>query len=222
VKRLLPLLVLPVLLAGCSGSTPVAAPADPLPPTAAPSTAAPTTAGPGPSYDWDRPRTVALAGGLSLGRCEGDAPLVCVRRGGRVVGVLELLRFPLSSLPALAGKSGREALDAQAAEYVGSFTRDRAQGCGSGYEVTPLPVRHLTAADGAVVSYGFTGTLASGAPSEHVVQWAGIRGKDLVLLSAAAYERTGCLPPEGDAFDVATLREAAPLLDAVVAASPLA
>lgn len=210
--RLSILLLAAALLTGCAdGAVRVAAPA------AGPSTVAPSPPPP-PRVDWATPSTVRLSDRFSLGDCAGDAPLVCVTSGGRVVGALEVLRFPVASLPALAGKAGREALTAHAAAYVASFVEDRRAGCPAGYRVTPAPARFV-APD--VVAYGFTGTLASGAPSERQVQYAGIRGADLVVLSAPAYEAEGCLPPEGDGFDVATLDALVPLLDAVMARSPL-
>lgn len=199
-----------VLVAGCSADATPAAP-----PTATPSTAAPS---PAPRVDWAAPSPVRLSDRFALGDCEGDAPLVCVSSGGRTVGALEVLRFPLASLPALTGRTGRAALTAHASAYVSSFVDDRKAGCPAGYRVTPAPVRFV-APD--VVAYGFTGTLASGAASERQVQYAAIRGADLVVLSAPAYETAGCLPPEGPAFDVATLDAFVPLLDAVVVVSPL-
>lgn len=217
-----PLLLLPLLallLSACGGSDPAAGPS---PSASASASAAPSPTVRGAVVDWQSPRTVALSGRFGLADCAGDAPLVCVTVEGEVAGSLEVLSFPLASLPDLRGRTGRELLAAHASAYVSSFRQDRAQGCPPGYAVTPLEPVFLDATDGPVVRYGFAGALASGADSELQVQWAGVRGDQLVVLSAPAYEASGCLPPEGDSLGVAVLEELLPLLDAAVGASPLA
>ena len=215
--RPLLVLLLAAVLSGCADGDPVAVPSPPSPPRVSASPSAPV----GPAVDLRAPTATRLSARFGLQACEGDAPLVCVTEEGVVAGQLELLAFPLDSLPELRGRTGRALLDAHAAAYVRSFREDRAQGCPAGYRVTPLEVRHLDTADGPVVTYGFVGVGADGRPSELQVQWAGVRGDALVVLSAPAYEADGCLPPEGTALPVAALEELQPLLDAVVRASRL-
>jgi hypothetical protein len=183
------------------------------------STVAPTAA-----INWNAPAPTDVGRGWSIRDCEGDAPLVCVDRDGVPAGVLEIGRFPLNSLPdvvaAQQGSGDRAALDTQARVFLRDLSADRKEGCGLGYGIASAPVVHLRAADGPVVRYGFTGTGDDGSPSERIVQYAGIRGTTLVILTANAYDVGGCLPPEGTAFTSGLLAEFEPLLEAAVKASP--
>jgi hypothetical protein len=155
---------------------------------------------------------------------EGHGPFVSVVRNGRRVGAIEILEFPLDTLPevtAALANGTRSALNAHVAAFLASFTSDRAAGCGVEYRFTPDPAEHTRALDGAVVRYGFRGTMRDGTPSERVIHWAGVRGEFLVLLTASAHDAGGCLPPEGTEFTTADLDAFAPLLERVVLASRL-
>jgi hypothetical protein len=175
--------------------------------------------------DWAQPNRTALPDGWRLTRCPGDAPLFCVDQGGRTVGSVEVLEYPLSTLPdlatVLADRGEAAALEDHAERYVADFTAERTETCPPGYAVAGDPPRRLSAVDGLAVRYGFTGTLADGRPSEKTVQYAGLREDTLVLLSAIAEDPGGCVPPEGTSFTSAQLGAFAPILDRIVEASGL-
>jgi hypothetical protein len=178
---------------------------------------------PPPAINWSAPGSTDVGGGWAVHDCEGDGPLVCIEREDGAGGVLEIGRFPLASLAEVTAartRGERAALDTQARVFLRDLEVDRKEGCGAGYRITPAPVRHLRAADGPVVRYGFIGSGNDGAPSERIVQYAGIRGETLVILTANAYDIGGCLPPEGGAFTSGLLAEFEPRLDALVKASP--
>ena len=183
-----------------------------------------TTVAPTAAIDWTAPAPTDVGQGWSVRDCEGDAPLVCVDRDGAPAGVLEIGRFPLDSLSEVVAArqqdGDRAALDTQAKVFLRDLSADRKEGCGIGYGIAPAPVAHLRAADGPVVRYGFTGTGDDGSPSERIVQYAGIRGTTLVILTANAYDVGGCLPPEGTAFTSGLLAEFEPQLEAAVKTSP--
>lgn len=195
---------------------------DPSPP-ATPSTVATSTVPP-VALDWSAPEKAQLPDGWSLSGCTGDAPLICVSRGGRPVGQMEKLALELSTLPDLARvlseKGAVAALDDHAHRFVADFTADRAVGCGSSYTVTPHPSVRLSTPDGQALRYGFTGTLAGGTPSEVVAHYATVTDGRLVLLVANASDPGGCLPEdEGTPFTSAELRAFLPLLDQLVSSS---
>jgi hypothetical protein len=181
--------------------------------------------GPSPRVDWAEPDRTALPDGWRLADCPGDAPLFCVGKDGQTVGQIEVLEFPLATLEelsaVLAERGEAAALEDHAERYVADFTAERTEGCPPGYAVTGDPPRRLSASDGLVVRYGFTGTLADGQPSEKTVQYAGLRDNTLVLLSAIAEDPGGCVPPEGTSFTSAQLAAFAPILDGIVEASGL-
>lgn len=179
-----------------------------------------------PVVDWEAVSTVALGGGWALDDAEGDGPFYDVRRDGDVVGQLEAGSFPVETLDVVAevldgGGSAVDALEAHAREYAGTFGDDRASGCGADYRFVANPAMVLDTPSGDVVAYGFTGTLADGAPSERIVQFAGLRDDRLVILTATAADPGGCLPPEGPTFTSEQLESFRPLLVDVVAASGL-
>lgn len=171
----------------------------------------------GAVVDWARPHDVDLGGGWSLNDTEGDGPFLTVLRDGQTVGFIEYLDFPL------AGSSGgtRVVLDAHVAEFFEAIGSDRADAPIEGYRFIPDEAVHGTAADGAIVRYGFRGLLPDGSPSERTVIWAGVRAGRLVLVSAAANDPGGLFPPEGTQFTSAQLDEVADRLDRTVRASGL-
>ncbi|HEX6872997.1 MAG TPA: hypothetical protein VF163_18015, partial [Micromonosporaceae bacterium] len=105
--------------------------------------------------------------------------------------------------------------------YLDDFGKERAAGCGTGYRFTRDDPRELASDAGPTVRYGFTGTLADGRPSEKIIQYAGVRSGQLVILSATAADDGGCLPAEGQYFTSAQLASFAPVLDQIMAVSPL-
>lgn len=194
-------------LAGCTESDPST--------VESPSTT--SSGAPRPVLDWVTHAPVDLGGGWSVSDTEGDGPLVTVRNDGMVVGLLEYLDFPIEARAA----SERATLDAHVAAYLRDIGADRAQAPVKGYRFDPDAATHLEAADGAVVRYGFRGTMPDGAPSERTIQWAGIRNDRLVLVSAAANDPGGLFPPEGTAFTSAQLDEVGDRLERLVLASGL-
>lgn len=177
----------------------------------------PEPADPVAAFDWARPTTVDLGGGWAVTDTEGNGPFVTVLRDGRAVGFLEYLDYPLES-PA---GDGRASLDAHVADYFDDIGRDRAESPIAGYRFLPDRPEHLDAADGAIVRYGFRGTLPDGRPSERSIQWAGIRGGRLVLVAANASDEGGLFGREGVEFTSADLDEVAGRLDRLVRASGL-
>ncbi len=182
--------------------------------TAAPRPAPTTTTSPSVVVDWEAPALdVDLGDGFRARHCEGDAPLLCIERGGVAVGVVDLLDFP-------AG--GPRPLEERIDDLYRTTTADRAQGCPPGYRFEPVPPEAASVAGGDGLRYGFAGTFADGRTSERTIGWMVERGDVVTVLSAAADEPDGCLPAEGAGhFTVATLGAAAPALERLVAGSRL-
>lgn len=197
------LIAVAVVVAGCGGDD-----GD----TASPSTAVPGTTTTSisisvPAFDWSRPRPVDLGGGWAIEDCEGAAPLFCVRRDGQIVGSLEAARYPRERPP-------RE----RAAEFLDAFRSDRGETC-PGQRYAADEIVDLTIADGAAIRYGFT--LFNGTDVvERVVQYAGERGGEYVVLVANAVDEGGCIAREGE-FATADLIAFESRLDALVRVSGL-
>lgn len=175
------------------------------------------------AFDWYAFRDVDLGSGWRLVDCPGDGPFVCVKFNGTDAGLAEMATYPVSSLPAVRDalpEGERPALEAHVAEYLRSMRADRAAGCGPDYAFTAEPIRHLELADGLAVSYGFSGAKPEGPLTERTIQWAGIRDRHLVVVTASAYDRGGCLPPEQET-GTAALALFAPQIDKVVTANGL-
>ena len=181
-------------------------------------TVPPVTAAPRePVVDWARPTLVDLGGGWAITDTEGDAPMLTVLHDGVAVGIVELLDYEVP-----AGSDGpKVALEEQAARFFEAIGADRAAAPIRGYRFLPDAIVHLSAADGAVVRYGFRGLLPDGAASERSIQWAGIRDGRLVLVAAAAYDEGGLFAREGSEFTSADLDAVADRLDRLVRASGL-
>lgn len=166
---------------------------------------------------------VDLGGGWSLTDAEGNGPFTAVRLDGTTVGTIELVRFPIATLPVVrdvvaGGGSPGDALLAHAAEYLAAFEDDRHTGCGPAYAFAPEPTRLVEGASSPLVHYGFRG----GSPvTERQLQWATISGDDLVLVTVSAYDDGGCLAREGHELTVEQLDALAARLGAAVEASPL-
>ena len=165
----------------------------------------------GPVVEWASIKPTDLGDGWRVQDCDGDAPFVCVARNDEILGVMEVLRLPTE---------GRT-LDQHVTGYYESIKNDRKDGCGADYKIATEPVRPVTAPDGDVIRYGFTGALGN-APgiSERVIQFAGIRDDKLVILAASANDDGGCLSREGE-FTTAQLRDFEPRLALLVNSSGL-
>ena len=212
-------------LSACSDGGDTAAPA-PEPTASATASATPDAAPPAARVDWADPTSTALAGGWTLGPCDGDAPLVCFSYGGQVQGSAELTEFPVDSLPGVrdalaAGRSEAEALEVHAREYLESFRSDRLQGCGATYAFDADEPVAMTAAGTPAVKTAFSGGAQAAAPTERVVRWVAIREGRLVSLGLHATDEGACTPGEGAELSTAQLAELEPQLDRLVEASPL-
>ena len=179
-----------------------------------------------PAVDWrDVDDPVDLGDGWGLEPCEGDAPIVCITRGGERAGLVELLSFPVDTLPevaeALAAGDEAAALDAHAEAYLRDIGDDRRRGCPDGYRFQPGKPRHVTTADGQAITYRFSGTFADGRASEQTIQYAGIRDGSLVIINVAGYEPDSCPSSEGQELSSSEVDGFAAVLDAVVRANPL-
>lgn len=218
-RRTVAFALLTLALVACAGNDEVedAGPSGDPGPVASPSPAV---------LNWSAPSTVQLSGGWTIAPAEGDAPLLDVLLDGRAVGQLEILRFPVATLEAVqaaleAGGSEQEALEVHAGEYDEAIRSDRVAGCGPDYGFAADPATLLDTASGPAVRYGFAGTLADGAPSERVVQFAGLDGETLVIVSAVAYDPGGCLANEGVAFTSEELERFQPVLTDTIRVSGL-
>lgn len=166
---------------------------------------------------------VDLGGGWRVADCDGDAPLLCVERGEEVVGTLELNHFPLSDeLAAAEGEAElRAALRDFAASRHGDIAEDRRNGCGDDYLVEADPVAEVSMAGQPGVRYGFRGT-DGGVTTEHVVSYATVAADQLWIVVADGAAADGCMgDDELTLFDPEVLRDLLPLLDRVVAGTPL-
>ena len=185
-------------------------------PTSATSTT--SSAVPAVAVDWEKLGSHDLGSGWTLRDAEGDAPIVEILEDGRLVGSLEVVSFPLATLPEVTaarrdGGAGA-ALAAHASSFFTAIREDRRAGCGSDYRFRPDEPETVELLDGAAIRYGFTGGVTGA--EERTVQWAGIRGDALVILSVPAYDPGSCLGTEGAELDVATLERLERRLTAAV------
>ena len=161
-------------------------------PTAALPVAEPTPNAPGdpPSVDWgDSGRRVIFDIGWSIYACDGDAPLLCVEKDGRPVGVVEAMAHPIGSFPDLdTEESPQSTLRTFAAGFVDSLRRDRAEGCGPDYGFAPMAPQPITLGDTPGISFGYIGTMRDGSPSELNLQYAAVVGDQIVSIVAIAYD----------------------------------
>lgn len=164
--------------------------------------------------EWEaRGLDVDLGDGFRARHCEGDAPLLCIERAGVPVGVVELLDFPAGD---------HQPLEARIADLYRTTAEDRSRGCPPGYRFETVPPEPASVAGGDGLRYGFTGTFADGRPSERTIAWMVERGDVVTVISAAADEPDGCLPPEGAGhFTPGTLAAAASGLERLVVGSRL-
>ncbi len=175
--------------------------------------------------DWvDSTKVLELSGGWSISACEGDAPLLCVFRHGEPAGVVEAMAYPIASFRFLnPAADDATNLKAIAKDYLSGFVADRKQGCGADYGFAPSPHRSFDLGGVRGATFGFTGKMPDGRPSERHVQYAAIQDGDVIVLAAAAYDEGGCPGPDdvSVSFTSEALAELRPLLDEVLTKSPL-
>jgi hypothetical protein len=192
---------------------------------------APTATVPGgapvPTIAWDDlPGAAGLGDGWQARRCEGDAPLLCIRRGGTDMGSVELAGFPVDSftLPGFREANARgddlAALRAAVEDYYATFRQDRAATCGTAYLVRTLPPEEAVVAGGPGLRYGFEG-VSGGTVVERHLSWSALRSGRLWVQTAAAVAEGACISREGAEWQPERLSEFAPVLARVVAATRL-
>jgi hypothetical protein len=157
---------------------------------------------------------------VDLGRwrlldCDGDAPLLCIRRDGAPAGHIELLQFDRSTF----GSNARS-LDALADDHERSFRRDRSSGCPESFEFAVRPRASLTVAGEEGVRTIWTVADAYGNEVERVVTYFGLRPDRVVVFGANGITGDACIGREGSGeFTPAVLADVVPVLDRVVAGS---
>jgi len=149
-------------------------------------------------FDWWQPVKVPLGHGWTLAACTEPDPdednpgqhgrLCATHQGGRQA-VVKFFRFD-------APPDGD--LNAHAARFVQDFIADRRQGCGAEYRVTAEKIEPVDAPDGAARRYGFRGGATGSPDTERTVQWAGIRGDALEIVSVSGYDPGSCVTPIGE------------------------
>jgi hypothetical protein len=156
-----------------------------------------TTLPPVPAdFDWWTFNEAPLGGDWVLEPCEGaDASLCFVRlEDGEPVegagGFVGIFRFDVS--PDFD-------LNAHAARFVEDFRGDRRSGCGAEYRVEAEAIEPLELPDGPARRYGFVGGAQNSADTERTVQWAGVRGTSLVIVTLSAYDPGSCVAAVGEA-----------------------
>lgn len=177
-----------------------------------------------PIVDWvDSSKVVTLDDGWSISACEGDAPILCISRDGNPVGGVEALAYPVDTLDWYdQDASADENLAMLAEEFARVIGADRAQGCGADYRFAPFEAQPFVLANTPGISFGFTGKLADGSPSEMHLQYATIVDNRIVAIAASAYDEGACPGrDELSGFDTATLTEFRPHLERVLHESPL-
>lgn len=160
---------------------------------------------------------LALPDGSLLQDCDGDVPALCVVREGVEAGLLLHSSFPAPDGLAAGGPDGLRAFAAARVEEVAA---DRSAGCGEDHVVVADPVTELAVAGLPGVRYGFT-TRVGGTVVEHVAVWAVVRGDALDLVVAEATAAPGCMHGELTTFAPGDLVALLPVLDRVMAATPL-
>ncbi len=177
-----------------------------------------------PKIDWENPdNPVSVGVGWTVARCEGDAPLLCVARDGGLVGTVEWFISDPHTYEVYDPSRHDEAnLQAMAADFMDSFTVDRAAGCGAEYVVEAIQPELIELRDGTGLVHGFRGTNSDGTPSELHLQYRAFSEGRLILLAASAYDEGGCPGTDGLVpFDSAGLEAFRAHLELLLSLSPL-
>jgi hypothetical protein len=170
------------------------------------------------SFSWWSPAPTALGNGWTISSCDpsqqvpqSQGKVLCLNNKDGRQAVLEHFRFA-------APADGN--LNHHAAQFVQDFLNDRKAGCGQAYRVDAEPIDALNLPDGPARRYGFTGGAANAPNSERTVQWAGIRGPALVIVTISGYDPGSCVPSSGQGT-LEDLTEIIPGLHALVLAAGL-
>ena len=155
-----------------------------------------------PGFDWWSFTELPLGGDWTLRPCEGSDSSLCFDQGEGTGGFVGTFRF---DVPADFD------LNVHAARFVEDFRTDRRTGCGSEYRVEAEPIESLDLPDGPARRYGFLGGALNSADTERTIQWAGVRGTSLVIVTLSAYDPGSCV----DAVGEATLDELEDVLPAI-------
>lgn len=147
-----------------------------------------------PILHWDDPsRTTDLGGGWSAVACQGEAPLICVRKDGSASGHLEAIAYPIDSFPDLNPEADAEAnLGLFAEGFFEALSADREAGCGSDYVFAAIEPEPFVLANTPGIVFGFEGRMGNGQPSEYNLQYATIVDSTIISIVAAAYDEGGC------------------------------
>lgn len=163
-----------------------------------------------PVVDWSaRTLEVATTSPWEVAFCEGEAPFLCITRGGEHAGAVELIDHLVSS----------PSLEQWAAAHLSWASSDRAEGCPAGYRVEGDPVRDVKVAGRDGVRLSFTGFDETGRKVERVVLHAFTQLGRHYIISAAGYEEGSCLGRQLSDFTVEELEMLEPLLDRLAAGS---
>lgn len=181
----------------------------------------------GPVVDWGAvPASVDFGGGWSVGSCGGTGPFLCVRKGGKNVGVVELAKFPVDSITlpgfreAVARGDTPAALGLLANDLYSSVRKDRATVCGRGYSLDAMPPKTTTVSGGTGIRYGFTGR-HGGKVVESQESYSTLRDGMVVLQSSLAFAPEGCMVGEAGEFTPEQLALFAPIFERLAASSKL-
>lgn len=177
-----------------------------------------------PIVDWVDPTArIEFDVGWAIHACEGDAPLLCVERRGRHVGVVEAAGYAVDGFDGLdPATAPEENLAAFAGGFFESLVADRTAGCGAEYVFDPIGPTPFPIGGRPGISFGFTGTMPDGTPSELNLQYAVIVDGRIITISAIAYDAGGC-PGRDDlsGFRSADLSDFRAYLEEVLRQSPL-
>ena len=205
------LALLPVLAAGCSIAVEAAPPSSPEPtPVVVEAVGA----------DWTRGDVeVTFDDRWTVRRCEGSAPLLCVLDGDRLLGDVELGRYPAGE-DLLGAADLPAALRGHALDFLRTMEEDRAVACPE-FGFQPMPTTDAVVGGEPAVRTGFVLRDRDGRQVERVIVHVAVRDATMWSVNASAYvEDGGCLPPEQD-FSPAALEAFEPYLDALVRGTPL-
>lgn len=210
---LLAVLLLAPLAAACGGDGDDTPTTTLAPPTTLP--AMPT------DFSWWDPSPTPIGQGWVLTRCTDPHPELDRQSPGQASGVV-CLEHPDGRRGLVRlyrdDTTAETDLDAYAAHVVETITTDRKQGCGKGYEVASEPVDLLKLPEGPTRRYGFTGGSTGSVTTERTVQWAGLRGTALEIITVAAFDPGSCIVPQGDAT-LASQLQIVPGIEALIVAS---
>jgi hypothetical protein len=177
-------------------------------------------------FDWWDPTPTPIGSGWVLERCTDDKlpasvrttvatapnrPVLCFDHPDGRHGIVKLFRFQ-------APADGD--LNAHAGRFVDDFIADRTKGCGEKYQLKADPIVPMALVDGDARRYGFEGGATGAGITEHTVQWAGIRGPALEIITVSVYDPGSCIVPDGEGT-LQDLKEILPGMDALVQAAGL-